>query len=256
MPDTITSLKKENDALKREIESLKTNFGKLQEMMERHEEPLKQDDPSKILQTQIHTLQTSLQFLSDKYDTESTSKAEMRKEMNKLSSRLAEIAIKVDHVGDALEQLQEYSYQYNIKILGLSERSERESAIETSSMCVDLFKSIGADVNLKDIDIAHRVPSRRQDGKPRPIICKFARRIAKEIVMNRRSETSKVNSSVRMFDHLTPKNQQILFEARSFKERNDYQFCWTKNSVVYLRKNPSSRAIRIKAVEDLQRLSE
>jgi hypothetical protein len=57
-------------------------------------------------------------------------------------------------------------------------------------MRVDLFKSIGTDLNLSDIDIAHRVPtSRRQDGKPRPIICKFARRIAKEIVMNRRSET-------------------------------------------------------------------
>ena len=100
---------------------------------------MKQDDLSKILQTQIHTLQTSLQFLSDKYDSESTSKTEMKKEMNKLSSRLAEIAIKVDHVGDALEQLQEYSYQCNIKILGLSERSERESAIETSSMCVDIL---------------------------------------------------------------------------------------------------------------------
>ena len=80
------------------------------------------------MQTQIHTFQTSLQFLSDKYDSESTSKAEMKKEMNKLSSRLSEIAIKVNHIGDALEQLQEYSYQYNIKILGLSERSKRESA--------------------------------------------------------------------------------------------------------------------------------
>ena len=62
LPDTITSLKKENDALKREIESLKTNFGKLQEMMERHEELAKQDGPCKILQTQIHTLQISLQI--------------------------------------------------------------------------------------------------------------------------------------------------------------------------------------------------
>jgi hypothetical protein len=74
--------------------------------------------------------------------------------------------------------------------------------------------------------------------------------------MNRQSKTSKVNSSVRMFDHLTLKNQQILFEARAFKERSNYQFCWTKNSVVYLRKNTSSRIIRIKDVEDLQRLNE
>jgi hypothetical protein len=58
-------------------------------------------------------------------------------------------------------------------------------------------------------------------------------------------ETNKVNLSVRIFDHLTPKNQQILFEAKGFKAKNGYQYCWTKNSAVYLRKDANSRAIRI-----------
>ena len=74
--------------------------------------------------------------------------------------------------------------------------------------------------------------------------------------MNRRKDTSKVNSTARIFDHLTPKQQHILFESKKFKEQNSYQYCWTKNSAVYLRRSSSSRAIRIKSVDDLQNLKE
>jgi hypothetical protein len=72
--------------------------------------------------------------------------------------------------------------------------------------------------------------------------------------MKQRRETNEVNPSVRIFDHLTPKNQQILFEAKGFKAKNGYQYCWTKNSVVYLRKGANSRAIRINELHDLLRL--
>jgi hypothetical protein len=67
--------------------------------------------------------------------------------------------------------------------------------------------------------------------------------------MKQRRETNKVNPSVRIFDHLNPKKQQILFEAK-----NGYLHCWTKNSAVYLRKDANSRAIRINELHDLLRL--
>ena len=95
-----------------------------------------------------------------------------------------------------------------------------------------------------------------EDGRQRPIICKFARRIVKDNVMNRRKDISEVNSSARIFDHLTPKQQHVLFESKKFKEQNSYQYCWTKISAVYLRKSSSSPAIRIKSVDDLQNLRE
>ena len=117
---------------------------------------------------------------------------------------------------------------------------------------------IGLLFTCDDIDIAHRVPSRRrnQDNKPNPIVCKFVRRLSKEGVMRLRKEAIKVNPSVRIFDHLTPKNQKILYEAKAFKEANSYEYCWTKNSRVYLRKNATSRAIRINRLEDLHSLRE
>ena len=63
-------------------------------------------------------------------------------------------------------------------------------------------------------------------------------------------------SSVRIFDHLTPKMQYAFTEAKKYKGLNNYQFCWTKNSCVYLRKDGSSRALKIRDIADLTRLGD
>lgn len=46
----------------------------------------------------------------------------------------------------------------------------RESAQQTSSLCVSLFRALGADAPIRDIDSAHRVPMRQASGGPRPVI--------------------------------------------------------------------------------------
>ena len=61
-------------------------------------------------------------------------------------------------------------------------------------------------------------------------------------------------SAARIFDHLSPRMQTVLFEAKKFKEQHRYQYCWSKGSFVYLRKNTSSRAIKIKDLDDLGKL--
>ena len=92
-----------------------------------------------------------------------------------------------------------------------------ETAAETSALCVKLFQEMGAEVFLSGIDLAHRVSLRQQNVAPKPIICKFVRRIAKASVMETRQSASQVNPSniglsadsvldrVRIFNHLFPK---------------------------------------------------
>ena len=80
----------------------------------------------------------------------------MSKELKRLSTWLAEISTRVDEIGKAIDSMCEYSYQYNVKIVGMPELSEQES--QTSDLCVKLFSDMGADVSLHDIDIAHRMP--------------------------------------------------------------------------------------------------
>ena len=108
------------------------------------------------------------------------------------------------------------------------------------------FREMGAEVSLSDIDVAHRVSTRHERGGPKPVICKFVRRLAKGKVMEARQRASEANptsiglsaenelGAVRIFDHLTPKTQKLLFEAKKFKDENHYRFCWAKNLLQHL----------------------
>ena len=97
-----------------------------------------------------------------------------------------------------------------------------ESAEETSGICIALFREMGADVSINDIDTAHRVPGRNNsshDPKPKAIICKFVRRLARDKVMAKRADANKANptalgftdivslTAARVFEHLTPRLQ-------------------------------------------------
>ena len=121
------------------------------------------------------------------------------------------------------------------------------------------------DITINDIDIAHRVPSRGNKNQP-SIICKFTRRLAKYKVMENRRDTQNVEapalgfktdvdqSRLRLYDNLTPQTQKLYFEAKKYKEANNFAYCWVKNGIVQLRKTPSSTIIRVRIMEDLNTL--
>ena len=166
-----------------------------------------------------------------------------------------------------VEELQEYSYAFNIKLLGVPEKNDSESADDTSELCVKLFNAMGATVSLNDIDIAHRVPLRDSTrGGPKPIVCKFTRRLARNKVMAVRAEASSVRArdiglnlevllvNVRLVDHLTPKMQKLFVDAKAFKERYQYSFCWAKNGSILLRKSADSRPLKVRNAEHLAEL--
>jgi len=181
---------------------------------------------------------------------------------------MAQVQSKLDRISNAIDQLEDHSYQFNVKLIGVPEMSTTESASSTSSPCVKIFIEMGADVSILVIDTAHRVPTRTDRGSgPKPITCKFVKRLAKEQVMEGRNDVINVNptaipeqtsmSAVRILDHLTSKMQLqiVLYEAKRFKNQHHYQNCWAKNSVVHLRKDGTARPIKIKCLEVLQRLS-
>ena len=54
--------------------------------------------------------------------------------------------------------MENYSYQYNKKLVGFPELYEHESANDTAKLCLEIFKAIGAiELTGQDIDITHRV---------------------------------------------------------------------------------------------------
>ena len=158
-----------------------------------------------------------------------------------------------------MEALQQYSYQYNIKIVGFSQANESESSEDTAKLCLQLFSYLGADgITLHDIDIAHRVQGRASavGNKLKPIICKFIRRFAKEKVMATRRASWDISSQdlglpenisferIGIYSHLTPKLQGLLHN----------KFCWAKNAVIFLFNNETLRPIKLTKMDDLTKL--
>ena len=104
-------------------------------------------------------------------------------------------------------------------------------------------------------------------NKPKPIICKFTRRLAKEKVMADRRASGNISSEdlvdlpsdivferIGIYEQLTPKLQKLLHSAKNFKTQHGYKFCWAKNAAIFLRKNETSRPIMVKTMDDLVNL--
>ena len=100
-------------------------------------------------------------------------------ELERLGKKVEAVNEKVKNINKALESMENYNYQYNIKLgiprtLGtwISEW-HRETITE---LCLEIFKATGAsELTGQNIDIVHHVQSESDFG-PKPIICKFVQR--------------------------------------------------------------------------------
>ena len=63
-------------------------------------------------------------------------------------------------------------------------------------------------------------------------------------------------SNAMILDHLTPKAEELLSEAKRFKTRYNYAYCWAKNQVIYLRQHENSRPIKVKDLGVLQTMAQ
>ena len=48
--------------------------------------------------------------------------------------------------------------------------------------------------------------------------------------------------------------QTVLFQAKKLKEELHYQYCWSKDPVICLRKDSTSQRIKLKSMADLDEL--
>ena len=275
MGEQVKLLRKENQDLKKQLSEIQTNLISIQKEVNYE----KQHGAGKKQRTWSHTPsltiaqpdtkpnENDVQFLSNEYD-------ELSKRLANLEAQVSEIARKTESISKAVDDIQLYSYQYNLKLVGVPQTDPDEKTSDTVDLCLKVFSGIGADVSASDIDIAHRVPTRNQNGRRRqasqllsnpPIICKFTRRIIRDDVLSKRRNSNRLlpanfglqsenDMRISIFSHLTPRLQELLYLAKSFKEQGSYKYCWAKDTAVFLRKSDSSRVIRLNTVQDLEQL--
>ena len=208
----------------------------------------------------------SISRINADYEDFNAEKSVLDNDVRKIEEKLSAFALKVNEIGETVEAMMAYSYQYNLRILGIPRADANESAQESVELCLRLFKELKANVKEYDIDIAHRLQS-RDSTRPAAIVCKFTRRVAKEAVMSKRRELRNVNlknvvsctealdnPQLAIYDHLTPRKQELLKQAKALQREKEFAYCWVKNSNILMRESASSRTIRINSTADLDKL--
>ncbi|CAH3146028.1 unnamed protein product [Pocillopora meandrina] len=254
----VKSLRKSNEDLKRMLDSARRDIKSLEERVGAQELVVR-EEANGGREAQLET-ERSLEWLHDPDSSFQSELHGIRKRLDDIEENLGKLEI-------AVNEIQDYSYAFNIKILGVPELKANEDASETSNLCVNLFNHMGANITINDIDIAHRVPFRDPSrSDPKPIICKCVRRLARNNVMAARRHASSVAardvgleesqdmSKILILDHLTPRMQELYGNAKSFKTRFGFQFCWVKNGTIFLRRSEDSRSLKVRCPDDLSRI--
>ena len=233
------ALRRENDDLKRQLNDLKKEFQSIKSKM------AEQKDCHEAAVMALPNTQ-DVQFLSDSYDALVKSESSLSKALENFSRRLDLLTVNVDRIDKAIDEMLYYSYQYNLKIVGVPLISESESAQDTAELCVKLFSGLGVDVSTSEINIAHRVPQRDTSTgnrrQPNPIICKFTRGMTQDTVLASRGNAKRLTTEdldlpstaeinrIAIYSHLTPRLHELLHSAKAHQNTYNYKWCLAKGA--------------------------
>ena len=238
--DNVKSLRKDNNELKKQLQELTKDFEKLKSKMAEQ----RRNQASPVTQPN----EQDMQFLSDQYDDLLKSRTSLEEEVDKLSRKLDLLAKDINRINKAINDILSHSYQYNLKIVGVPQIKENESADETNNLCLKMFSALGNDISGLEIDIAHRVQQRvavtnnGRPTRPNPIVCKFTRRLTRNTVLSSRSNSSQLTAEalglpptsmvnrILIFPQLTPRLQGLLRATMKHQNAYNYKWCWAKDT--------------------------
>lgn len=105
---TVTSLKREHNSLKEEIATLRRGFENLQKSLTQKDAQESGNGGEPSLSIPKDEAMSALQFYRKSYDD---LRSEADKSLQQLWSHLKALTSRVDEVGNAIDEIQRYSYQ-------------------------------------------------------------------------------------------------------------------------------------------------
>lgn len=205
-----------------------------------------------------------------------------------LMEELGDVKNKIQEKDDLVQKLEKEKNSLQVQITSLNNRIEvmekmsRDCNVEIQ--CVpeqrnentyNIFKKICESINVPildaDIRACRRVAKMDTTSKrPRNIIITLNSPRLRDNVLsaayryNKRQSSDKFgskqigfegeNQRIYFSEHLSPEMKRVHAAARKYAKENNYLYVWVKFGQVYLRKNESSTAVRVKNIDCLKNL--
>ncbi|XP_046420618.1 uncharacterized protein LOC124179854 [Neodiprion fabricii] len=202
-------------------------------------------------------------LLSTRIDNlEDTSKSQAA-EITRLVTSNTELKLCNINLTDRLASLERNSLNSDL-IISAVPALEGEDLLDTFGA---LTTQLSADVPPIDVLEIGRMKSTLDSNKPRLILCKLrsvqcrnrllaAKRAKGPIYANQLGlPHDQLRTPIFMNEHLPPTLSKFLGKVRAYAKERGYRFIWTRNELVYVKRDTSSDHILIKSEVDLQVLS-
>jgi len=217
---------------------------------------------NRALRNQYKELQKSLEFHIAKVESLETENKALKKEVSSLKTAVCNAEEEIADLNDdqdgfkndlgaaisQIDDLEQYTRKHNLEIHGISESSEEN----LPEKIIKLGKVLNVHIANNNIDICHRVATRRSSGDPRPIIVHFRSYRAKSELYKARKRLKSASLSnyfhnteaVYINENLTNYRRDLFAKVRKFKKNNNWHSTWTMDGKILIKKKSQSDQVK------------
>lgn len=209
-----------------------------------------------IMQTEIKSLQASLQFQSEDHIALKKRVDDIARTSNDQTSSVATGLL------TRIDSLEQQARQVNVEICNVPERRNEN--------LMGIIEAIGTAIRFPiskgDIVSVHRVPHAQTSDKPKNIIAKFTTRILRDNVLAAYRKAKSLrsdqlgfqgsSSTIYLNEHLTLQRKHLFRKCREVARELQYKYVWVRNSTILVRKGDDSPALAIRGDNDIKRLKD
>jgi len=232
---TTSSTEKSDDKDTSEMTDILKKIGAIEESVNKNNQTLRatikdmmlelKDDLVKSVEKKIEVIECSLHEALTENETLKAELKRLEHEVSESHRRTRQMGNLILSQSGQMNDFDQYGRRNNVRINGIPENQDGESAEDTTKTVVQILNNNIKDLNLKptDIDISHRLGKRHSRGH-RQIIMKFISRHTRDKVI--RNRKSFKGQKIFINEDLTKLNQAVLTAIRTSTPADETGWSW------------------------------
>ena len=209
-------------------------------------------------------LEKSLTFVSDQLSS-------LESKITSLEKERSSMVFKLSALEEKLEIYDHNNIKTSIEIRNVPKQA-KESKTMLYEMLQCLSKKLDAPMELTCVRDIIRQPSKKEN-KTANVTIEFSNTLNKTNFLaavkeyNKKNPNNKVNSThlgitatpstpVYVAEQLTTLTKRLFYLARNYAKSNQYNYCWTSNGRVFLKKNTDGQSILVKNEQQLKHVAQ
>lgn len=199
---------------------------------------------------QLDEIKETMQFMSSQFDAILKGVSQNKKKIEKLEKENNNLRDEVKQLKSSVKFLNDMRVQNDCVINGVKV-GENEKPID---IVLSIANKSGANICEDEVEDAYFLNNNNKSST-KSVVVKFANKKTKKVFMEEKPKLKDIEElkNVYINDFLCKESMQLFVYAKSLKSVG-YKFVFAKGGVIYARKDANSRPIRLRSMDEVDKL--